>query len=47
MVLVRYLSYNGTWQPWFIVNQRLPHQQKISISNCPSCGAPLNIHALR
>jgi hypothetical protein len=47
MVLVRYLSTNGSWQPLFMVSQRLPQQHKITVSSCPKCGAPLNIHDLR
>ena len=47
MVLVRYLSANGIWQPLFMTSQRLPQQQKITVSSCPKCGAPLDIHNLR
>ena len=47
MLFVRYLSNNGSWLPLFIVNQHPPVQKKINVSSCPSCGAPLNINALR
>ena len=47
MVLVRYISANGTWMPLFMLNQRLPQQKKITVADCPKCGIPLSIHNLR
>ncbi len=47
MVLVRYLSNNGSWQPLFLVSQHPPRRHKIHVCHCPNCGAPLSINSLR
>lgn len=47
MVFVRYITANGFWKPLFMLNQRLPQQMKITVSSCPKCGTPLDIHTLR
>ncbi len=47
MVLVEYLSKNGKWVPVFITEQNKCTHSKIFVATCPSCGTPINIHALR
>ena len=47
MVLVKYLCNGGTWKPLVIVDRRAAPRQRNTLSTCPGCGSPLNIHSLR